>query len=333
MPKNVDLSGKRFGRLTVIGRDTARDGYYWICQCNCGSEPKSINGSSLKRGLTTSCGCYSREKAESKAINLVGQKFGRLTVISKADKKGSGVYWVCDCDCGKKSIIASSYDMRNGKKTSCGCEREEQYDLTGQRFGLLTVIGKSSKKNSSGDTLWICDCDCGTKRKLISRSNLLAKGKYKTISCGCYTKAGKHLINKDSDREHHIKVFLYGKLKARNRKIGFDNKLLISFDEYVKIVNMPCFYCGLENSNTTYDTECYEYRYKEKEVFEKTRTSDTVLYHNGVDRIDSSKGYEFGNVVPCCKYCNMAKMDHTLKEFLEWGERAYQHFAAKGKED
>lgn len=64
MPKKIDLVGKRFGRLIVIeecGRD--KDGkIQYLCKCDCGNETV-VRGYSLKRGDTTSCGCYAREDA------------------------------------------------------------------------------------------------------------------------------------------------------------------------------------------------------------------------------------------------------------------------------
>lgn len=42
---------------------------------------------------------------------------------------------------------------------------------------------------------------------------------------------------------------------------------------------------------------------------------------NGIDRVDSAKGYELGNVVPCCKMCNWAKRDFTTEEFFAWVAR------------
>ena len=60
----------------------------------------------------------------SKLIDLTGQKFGKLLVISKdiTKKTNSGSYWVCKCDCGKiKSIKSSS--LRRGEIQSCGCLR------------------------------------------------------------------------------------------------------------------------------------------------------------------------------------------------------------------
>ena len=53
----------------------------WLCKCKCGNE-KIVYGTNLRRGLTTSCGCFRKEKlAKEKLIDITGQKFGRLTVI------------------------------------------------------------------------------------------------------------------------------------------------------------------------------------------------------------------------------------------------------------
>lgn len=63
MGKLIDLTGKKFGRLTVIER-RGSDKYgkvLWLCKCDCGNETV-VRGNSLKRGLTTSCGCYKSDK-------------------------------------------------------------------------------------------------------------------------------------------------------------------------------------------------------------------------------------------------------------------------------
>lgn len=46
---------------------------------------------------------------------------------------------------------------------------------------------------------------------------------------------------------------------------------------------------------------------------------------NGVDRVDSSRGYEEDNVVTCCTQCNTAKLDRPMTDFLAWVKRAYAH--------
>jgi hypothetical protein len=58
LPKNIDLVGNVYGRLTVVefSHKNARRQYYWLCRCECGKE-KVILGNNLKNGNTKSCGC------------------------------------------------------------------------------------------------------------------------------------------------------------------------------------------------------------------------------------------------------------------------------------
>ena len=62
MPKLIDLTGKRFGRWTVIRKaDVKKDNRTtWLCKCDCGNE-QTITGTNLIRGLTKSCGCLKKE--------------------------------------------------------------------------------------------------------------------------------------------------------------------------------------------------------------------------------------------------------------------------------
>lgn len=57
MPKLVDLSGRKFGKLTVIEQHGhIGDKVAWLCRCECGNE-KVVSGSNLITSQTTSCGC------------------------------------------------------------------------------------------------------------------------------------------------------------------------------------------------------------------------------------------------------------------------------------
>ena len=151
----------------------------------------------------------------SKLIDLTGQKFGRLTVLSKDNNRitKGGSYWICQCKCGKiKSIKSSS--LRRGEIQSCGCLRNERTkkakenlglvdNLIGQRFGLLTVIGKSSKRGASGAVYWICKCDCGNIKE-IQGNNLKRKDENRTISCGCAHKSFGELKISETLNENNI---------------------------------------------------------------------------------------------------------------------------------
>lgn len=50
---------------------------------------------------------------------------------------------------------------------------------------------------------------------------------------------------------------------------------------------------------------------------------------NGVDRVDSSRGYDKENIVPCCKICNRSKSDMSESDFIAWGLRLGDHLRAK----
>lgn len=60
----------------------------------------------------------------TRLINLVGNKFSRLTVLSHAGKKGREHCWLCQCECGKTKVIFG-HNLKRGLTTSCGCRHKE----------------------------------------------------------------------------------------------------------------------------------------------------------------------------------------------------------------
>ena len=57
-----------------------------------------------------------------KPANLVGQKFGRLTVVYRCGSKNAHATWHCTCDCGG-STTSTTGNLRSGGATSCGCNK------------------------------------------------------------------------------------------------------------------------------------------------------------------------------------------------------------------
>ena len=123
MSRLIDLTGQQFGYLTVIERvENIGKQVRWLCRCKCGNE-KIVYGTNLRRGLTTSCGCYRKEKlAQEKLQDLTGQKFGRLTVIGlhHYNPELRQYYWECECECGGRAIVYSGH-LKSGHTQSCGC--------------------------------------------------------------------------------------------------------------------------------------------------------------------------------------------------------------------
>lgn len=58
-------------------------------------------------------------------LDLTGQRFGRLVVLSEEEKTERGqANWLCQCDCGNQKIIRLS-SLRGGESLSCGCRKKE----------------------------------------------------------------------------------------------------------------------------------------------------------------------------------------------------------------
>lgn len=72
MSRIIDLTGKKFGRLTVVRlNDMAQKKHNksWVCRCDCG-QTTVVYGCNLKRGMTRSCGCLRKEiTSETKMIH------------------------------------------------------------------------------------------------------------------------------------------------------------------------------------------------------------------------------------------------------------------------
>ena len=141
MSKAEDLTGRRIGRLIVVGLadPPTRGGQkMWHCICDCGNE-KDVAAYSLRHGKTNSCGCLMNE-ARHRAEDLTGQKYNRLTVLGLDENNSTqSTKWLCRCDCGRIVSVAGN-NLKNGHTKSCGCLNSE----------LVTLRNKA--KATHGDT-------------------------------------------------------------------------------------------------------------------------------------------------------------------------------------
>lgn len=126
-----DLTGMRFGKLTIIGPAgfSKNNSVQWVAMCDCGIETTAGRGN-LTSGCTKSCGCL-KHKPSHNSIDRIGSKFGRLTVIGKADTKANDRKnrWVCRCDCGKEKIVSGG-NLHSRGVQSCGCLKHESSGRT-----------------------------------------------------------------------------------------------------------------------------------------------------------------------------------------------------------
>ena len=116
--------------------------------------------------------------------NIIGQKYGLLTVLSftgyNQNTKRKEKIYKCICECGNFTN-ANEKALKSGDKKSCGCLRGKNtfVDLTGKRFGMLTVQERT--ENKKNHVFYNCKCDCGNYR--IVQAYALKKNEI--TSCGC----------------------------------------------------------------------------------------------------------------------------------------------------
>lgn len=142
------------------------------------------------------------EKAEKE----IGNKYYHLTVIGinyeetekhnySSNGQKYGIYLDFECDCENKTKITRRFNLvKSGKIMSCGCTKFNNpkviEDLTGKKFGRLTVIGRDLERDSKNikngikGVHWLCQCDCGNPILSSVTGYQLKTGH--TQSCGCY---------------------------------------------------------------------------------------------------------------------------------------------------
>lgn len=166
-------------------------------------------------------------------------------------------------------------------------------DLSGQRFGKLTVLCDDGNRSNTGQIRWKCMCDCGEITHVVG--NKLKTGH--TKSCGCLSNKHfkqKYYTNNELRKTAVSRIIGRYKSKAIVRSISWN----ISQDTFEEMIEKPCYYCGMTHS-LSMTIQNYDYKY------------------NGIDRVDSSRGYEKNNIVTCCKFCNMAKSDMSQSDFYQ----------------
>ena len=175
-------------------------------------------------------------------------------------------------------------------------------DITGNRYGILTVIGQEESKffGKTKQTMWLCKCDCGNTT-IVSKTNLRNGN---NISCGCLAKAHSRVANKKHGLSH--KERLYGIWK------GMKNRC------YNKKLDCYKYYGGRGIS------VCKEWR-ESYEVFRDWALSNgykEIILPNGnnkltIDRINNNGNYEPNN----CRWVDMKVQNSNKRNSKIKGEK------------
>lgn len=205
-------------------------------------------------------------------LNLIGQKYHRLTVIEEAPKKGKNTQWKCKCDCGKETIVSTT-SLRSGNTKSCGCYKKELLiqknkagikSLLGKRFGQLTVIEQS--ESYRGHSAWKCQCDCGNI--VIVNSVELKNGD--TLSCGCLRSSyGEKIIETilKSNNIIYKKEYSFENLTSENNvKLRFDFAIFNTLGEVERLIEYDGEQHFLDKTNEFWKRDSLEQRQKRDDL-------------------------------------------------------------------
>lgn len=187
------------------------------------------------------------QKAIAKAKSEIGKTYHNLTITgidydktkdSYFNKSYNRVYVFTQCSCGKSNISNQLNSIKSGHIKSCGCIKFNNpnvvEDLTDQKFGRLTVLGRDLERDKLLYDLgkkgvhWLCKCDCGNPKLSSVTGYQLRSGR--TQSCGCY--ASEQIAKRN--KKYSTKV---NKIEVNddNTTTLFDdnnNKCLIDSEDY-----------------------------------------------------------------------------------------------------
>lgn len=186
-------------------------------------------------------------------------------------------------------------------------------NLEGQKFVRLLVLDIAPVYNKRQGAYWLCRCDCGAERIVLGRD--LRTGKSR--SCGClHHEELKNRVSGVPGECAFNQCFNTYKRNASKKRYNRQRTLIFELDaeQFRRLTQSNCFYCDAPPSQ-----------------IQKVPSGNGDYVYNGIDRIDSSKGYILENCVPCCGVHNRMKLDMSTDEFISACRSVVNHFDAKIK--
>ena len=238
--------------------------------------------------------------------NYVGHIFGDFTVTEMLygyKKSGNKARTYCKCvGIDNKEYIIRLDALTSGSTKHIKGANAQYTDLSGEKFGKLTVVRPTNKRASNGSVIWHCKCDCGNECD-VSRSKLLSNH---TRSCGCRHQSKWVDLIEDILMKMNIKYDKEKRFNDCKNKKGTD---MLPFDFYLPSFNAIIEYDG-EHHYIPIDGWGGEEKYHK--VLENDEIKNNYCDDNNIEllRIPYTKTKE--EIIDMIKSF-VVRNDHTLK--------------------
>lgn len=310
--------GDIYGCLTLL-EETNPEKHRWKVKCNkCNTEFELASSSLTKyyKENVQSCRYCPKEYTPSKY--KIGEIFGCLKIIEVISNSKFKV----ECqNCKNILEISGSYLSQYASQNIQHCRYcKTKVKTEGYKYKAGDILGNcyELQKLISGGNIWIVKC---TKCGKLQEQSIPNMKKHKKDTCFyCeHPNSSKPAFGRTRQACMNIdeRIYTYYKNSVENRNLDPLNKQKewnLNFEQYKKLIHSNCFYCGEPPTNDN--------------VWNKSgkRSSDIEeVYINGIDRIDSNKGYSIDNCVPCCPQCNHMKLHYTTEQFFHKIKQIYNY--------
>lgn len=322
-----DVTNKIFGKLKALFKVPApkhivSQKFFWRCLCECGKETDVPLGN-LTSGHTQSCGCSKKVVdpwiALKTSVTMVWQNYkdGNITF--------EDFYKISQLPCHYCGAIGTNKQNKRKYEFKCGNETN-QFAIDNADFIFNGLDRVDNNLTHTLENVVPCCKTCNSAKLdrsyydflnyIITFENNIKINLLSNMTIDSTFEQLKEQYPKRNELNVHILNRLIqikkDKIIARNKHLVKMNRSLIEFNltnvQLVTLILSNCTYCGL------------------------IPNMDQKI-NMGIDRVNNNIGYIPNNVVSCCKYCNAAKNNLSLEEFLAWRIRAKNHISLKIQSD
>lgn len=308
--------GMIFGILELI-EEVDLEKHRWKIKCTkCGAEYELSNSTitNYAKGEYTKCKYCPTERVSKYKI---GDIYGGVKITGYYKKDD----FILEClNCGKqfqasRATLLKYVNIKEGEYQYCKyCKPEihksKKYkagEILGNCYELIRPLGNNT---------WLVKCTkCGKEQEQAIPN--IKKHKKETCFYCEHPYSEKAAFNRtrlsQMSIDERIYTYYKNKIENDNNRPGAKYKTFeLNLQEYSNLIHSDCYYCGAKPTDDN--------------IWNKSgkRKCDTeTIFINGVDRIDSDKGYTIDNCVPCCPTCNRIKSDLPQDVFYNQIKKIY----------